>query len=193
MSEWDIKIRLCMCHKYRFKKRVALLRAQGLGKSGKEGTWRKTRILRSRNRRMSTYNFIPLAMCSKLDLINKNSSYPDIIMCSISITFSICKLYATVFEFVIYYKDFWFTYKQLSGSLFIRIGNWTNNIWSRAALSQWLLLVSWGSLISSHKKSQFVIRKRNVHIWQCSHWHDWQQTRQALQHTRNNLIMVLVG
>lgn len=164
--------------------------AQGLEKSRKEGTWRKT-ILRSGNRRMSTYNFIQFEMCSKLVLISKKVLILIIIMCSLSITFYICKLYTTASLLFIIRT---FIYKQLSGSLFIRLRNWTNNIWSLAALSQWLLLVSWGSLISSHKKSQFVIRKRNVHLWQHLHWHDWQQTRltEGLRCTSNNLVMVLV-
>lgn len=77
---------------------------------------------------MSTYNFIQLAMCSKLVLISKTVLILIIITGSISMTFYICQLFAIASSFAIYYKDGWLIYKQLSGSLFIRIWSWSNNI-----------------------------------------------------------------
>lgn len=44
---------------------------------------------------MSTYNFIQFEMCSKLFLISKKVLILIIVICSLSITFYICKLYAT--------------------------------------------------------------------------------------------------
>lgn len=85
-----------MCHKYRFQKKnsVSFEEGSGLGEIQKRRNLKEDN-LRSENRRMSTYNFIQFATCSKLVLINKTVLILIITMCSLSITFYICKLYAT--------------------------------------------------------------------------------------------------